>query len=94
VDGSLFVDGLRRLLDSEVAQFERYEDEADRFAARTLIPSSYDQRLRRLSLDQVEAFAKEVGVSPAVVVGRLQHDGRLPFSSGNALRRRLRFIDD
>jgi HTH-type transcriptional regulator / antitoxin HigA len=69
----------------------RLEHEADRFAARTLIPPQYDRRLSHLTLAEVPAFADRLGVAPAIVVGRLQHDGLLPFSHGNKLRRRFRF---
>lgn len=67
------------------------EEEADRFASRTLIPSRFERRLRQLSLEEVPAFARQLGVAPAIVVGRLQHDEVLPFYQGNDLRRRLVF---
>jgi HTH-type transcriptional regulator/antitoxin HigA len=50
----------------------RLEREADRFAARTLIPPQYDRRLRHLTLAEVPAFADRLGIAPAIVVGRLQ----------------------
>jgi HTH-type transcriptional regulator/antitoxin HigA len=71
----------------------RLEAEADRFASRTLIPVPHDRRLGSLTLDQIAAFAREIGISPAIVVGRLQHDELLPWSQGNHLRKRLKFAD-
>jgi HTH-type transcriptional regulator/antitoxin HigA len=70
----------------------RLEREADRFAARMLTPPQYERRLSQLTLGEVPAFAERLGIAPAIVVGRLQHDGLLPFSHGNKLRRRFRFV--
>jgi hypothetical protein len=32
-------------------------------------------------------------IAPAIVVGRMQHDGLLPYSRGNDLRGRLELAD-
>lgn len=69
------------------------EDEADRFAARTLIPAPHQRRLATLELDDVPAFSQRLGIGPAIVVGRMQHERLLPFSRGNEHRRRLEFVD-
>ncbi len=52
---------------------QRLEDEADRFASRTLIPADYESRLPRLQVADIPAFAAELGIAPAIIVGRLQH---------------------
>ena len=66
------------------------EQEADAFASQTLIPrSSYDAFLRRtptISASPVIAFADQLSVAPGIVVGRLQHDGKVPHSELNHLR--------
>jgi HTH-type transcriptional regulator / antitoxin HigA len=67
------------------------EDEANRFAARTMVPSRFDQRMRAVSVAEIPVLAKQIGVSPAVVVGRLQHDELLNYNEGNHLRRRYEF---
>jgi hypothetical protein len=57
-----------------------------------LIPEPAYQRFAqrlRFSKVAIRAFAAQVGISPGVVVGRLQRDGRLPFSHCNDLKRRL-----
>lgn len=72
----------------------RLEHEADRFAARTLIPPKYDRLLQRLALRDVPSFAEQLGIAPAIVVGRLQHEGLVPFNRGNELRRRLVFAEN
>jgi HTH-type transcriptional regulator/antitoxin HigA len=67
------------------------EAEADRFAAEVLIPH---RKLANLSVvrgtrEAVCAFADGLGVSPAIVVGRMQHEGWLPRSHLNGLKRRF-----
>lgn len=72
----------------------RLENEADRFASRTLIPTAFERRLRRVSLDEIDDLAQHIGVAPAIVVGRLQHDRLLPYHLGNHLRGRLEMTDE
>ncbi|XVQ84651.1 helix-turn-helix domain-containing protein [Microbispora siamensis] len=72
------------------------EREADRFAADTLIPPQYASRLAGLtSKDAVRAFAREIGIAPGIVVGRLQreHPRRWPYRNGNDLKRKLDLLD-
>jgi HTH-type transcriptional regulator/antitoxin HigA len=72
------------------------EREADRFAARTLIPESpYQQFARRdrFSKASIRRFASQVGIAPGIVVGRLQKDGRLPFSHCNDLKKHLNWAE-
>jgi HTH-type transcriptional regulator / antitoxin HigA len=68
------------------------EEEANAFAAQTLIPRRYDSRLVTLTTaaDIIE-FADEVGIAPGIVVGRLQKAGHLDWSQCNHLKKRLRF---
>jgi HTH-type transcriptional regulator/antitoxin HigA len=68
------------------------EEEADRFAARSLIPRRYERRLPELTLADIPQFAERLNIAPAIVVGRLQHDELIPYSRGNKFRRRLRFV--
>lgn len=71
------------------------EIEADQFAMNTLIPEEAAARLPTLRSDaDVKAFAQEMGVPPAIVVGRLQHDEVFAPNRGNGLRRRLEFASD
>jgi HTH-type transcriptional regulator / antitoxin HigA len=86
----LFVEATDRPTDPRE---QRLEKEADRFAARTLIPQPNDQRLANLNLSDVPDFAARLDIAPAIVVGRMQHEGLLPHSRGNAHRRRLTFAD-
>jgi len=66
------------------------EEEANAFARDRLIPpadyrrfiASWDGR----SLTPIEAFAGKIKIAPGIIVGRLQHDKRLPNSHGNGLK--------
>ena len=78
--------------ESEDPALRALEDEADRFASRTLIPTNFERALYALSISDIPEFAERVGVAPAIVVGRLQHEKRIRFSQGNQLRRRLKFV--
>jgi HTH-type transcriptional regulator/antitoxin HigA len=70
------------------------EQEANDYAARVLIPQEFETRLRSIStLGEVPAFAREVGVPPGIVVGRLQRLGKFPYSIGNDMCRRLVLVD-
>lgn len=68
------------------------EQEANNFAGNTLIPDAKLQKLIRqsfISKASVKRFASELGVAPGIVVGRLQHDKRLPYNHCNELKRRF-----
>jgi len=87
---AIFVEGLGPS-ENASADVQEAEREADQFASRTLIPPRFDNHLRELSTSQISSFAEVIGIAPAIVVGRLQHDQLLPFNQGNDLRRRLAF---
>jgi HTH-type transcriptional regulator / antitoxin HigA len=69
---------------------DQKEEEANAFARDRLIPpteyrrfiSSWDGR----TLAQIKGFAEKIKIAPGIVVGRLQHDKRLPNSYGNRLK--------
>jgi len=70
------------------------EAEADRFACDHLIPPTrYAPFVARgsFSAEAIRAFARSTGVAPGIVVGRLQHDDKIPHSHHQNLRRRLRW---
>lgn len=61
------------------------EVEADRFAASFLIDptelAAFIGRVHPLySRTKIVGFAKRIGVHPGIVVGQLQHQGRIPYS--------------
>ena len=69
------------------------EVQADRFATNFLIPNSSWRRFISTGnfqkATEVKKFAALLEISPAVVVGRLQHEKLLPYSHLNRLRRRF-----
>ncbi|MDE2104699.1 MAG: HigA family addiction module antidote protein [Patescibacteria group bacterium] len=68
------------------------EREANEFARKSLIPDAQFERLVALDFTQTEVvrrFAREIGIAPGVVVGRLQHDQLIAFSELNSLKIRL-----
>lgn len=67
------------------------ELEADRVAADLLIPPKvYTELVSNppYSKIKIRQFATDIGIAPGIVVGRLQHDGHLPHSHCNDLKRR------
>jgi HTH-type transcriptional regulator / antitoxin HigA len=62
----------------------KQERDADRLAAEWVLPKPILIG-RRVSRSEVEKFAAQVGVHPAMVVGRLHHDGIVPWTHLNGL---------
>ena len=66
------------------------EDEADIFAQDILIPpvllKQFLVPVHKPTLQQIEKFAKSIGIAPGIVVGRLQHDKVISMSFGNELK--------
>jgi HTH-type transcriptional regulator/antitoxin HigA len=93
--GHILLHGKREAhLDEEDRERTEKEEQANRFAADTLIPpEALRGYLRRrggpFSIAEVEQFATEIGVAPGIVVGRLQHDRLLPLTHHNRLKRPL-----
>lgn len=82
----IFIDG------EDTGMDEKKEDEANRFAADFLIPrKDYLQFIKtgQFSKILIQRFAEEIKIAPGIVVGRLQHDGLLPMSHCNDLKRRF-----
>ena len=71
---------------------DSWEAEANRFASDFLIPPSAYRRLidmRPWNENQLMRFSQDIGIAPGIVVGRLQHDGRLAHSHFNSLKQRF-----
>jgi len=71
------------------------ETEANDFAARTLIPAENEAEMLELpaSSKAVIRFATRIGIAPGIVVGQLQHRGRLRPDHLNGLKRRFEWDD-
>lgn len=73
------------------------EQEANRFAQDFLIPPDrYHAFMEagQLGEPSLTEFAKQLGIAAGIVVGRLQHDGAIPYSAANSLKRRLELRGD
>lgn len=63
------------------------ETEADTWASEFLIPTKHAKALSELRNKQaVKAFAEHLGIHPAIVVGRLQHEGIIPMKWMNGFK--------
>jgi HTH-type transcriptional regulator/antitoxin HigA len=72
----------------------KYEEEADRFAADTLIPPAELAKIPlhnpdELTSELIQNFAESIGIHPGVLIGRLQHDNVLEHWQGNKLKQKL-----
>ena len=85
----LFVDVANRIDGAD-------EDAADSFAGNWLISPADAARLAAVpkTIDGVQAFAKQIGVAPGIVVGRMQKDGLLPWTHLNGLKVRYRWVHE
>ena len=75
---------------------EAQESQANKFAADFLIPPDrYVEFVEAGSKScvAIQTFAKDLGIAPGIVVGRLQHDGVIPYSSCNGLKARFRWVE-
>jgi HTH-type transcriptional regulator / antitoxin HigA len=71
------------------------EEEADEFAESFLIPRHYDQQLRSLTVSGIVGFARELGIAPGIVVGRMQKEKLIGWNSqANALKRGVDFASE
>lgn len=102
---SFFHEAAHLLLHSKKETFIKFVDapkeanemeaEANRFAESILIPRQFAPQLDALHTDSdVEAFARQIGIAPGIVVGRLQSDGHWGWNRGHALKRTLVLSED
>src|SRR6185437_11374649 len=77
-------------------EFEGYkpdkqkEGEANAFAAKYLLPESFQDELPFKIIDEdVVIIAKKYKTHPGIVVGRLQHNGLVKYSFGNNFKAKI-----
>lgn len=70
------------------------EQEANAFAEHTLIPPEWRDNMLALRTDsrEVMRFARKLGIAPGIVVGQLQHYGRVKRNHLNGLKRRFTWV--
>ncbi len=74
---------------------DQAEQQADQWAASFLVPPAQYHRFTAagdFSKKSIVAFAEELGIAPGIVVGRLQHDKRIPYKLFNQLKKRLVWV--
>jgi HTH-type transcriptional regulator/antitoxin HigA len=96
--GHILLHGRREVfLEGDVSQAAFEESEANTFAREWLIPEKRYRVFRRLgarSCAAVSRFAYELGIAPGIVVGCMQHDGLLPRTWCNDLKKPVDFDQD
>ena len=89
----IFLDG------DKMVSKEGLEEKANQFAADFLIRQDDLKRFvaghagKRVSKVSVSRFAESLGIAPGILVGRLQHEGYLPYSYCNVLKRKFRWVN-
>jgi plasmid maintenance system antidote protein VapI len=93
--GHILLHGRHLFLEDLEPPSSAAEREANEFAERILIPDEFRDALMRLPADarQIIRFARRIGISPGLVVGQLQHRGRIPHRYFNDLKRRFQWED-
>ena len=87
--GHVLLHGRQNYLDFGPGDETEEEREASAFARDLLIPREHISQLRNLrSKVSIRRFASSIGVSPGIVVGRLQHDKLMPHSHCNELKKK------
>jgi HTH-type transcriptional regulator / antitoxin HigA len=90
--GHVVLHGKRDVFLEDDIQNDEKEAEANAFASSNLIPDSEWRGFlasRPFSKSRVAIFAGRIGIPAGIVVGRLQHEKKIPPSHLNALKRRL-----
>ncbi len=95
--GHLLLHGSRkRFVDGLDGATEREEEEANQFAESVLVPPQLQASLLQLRSSDprgVIKFAHRIGISPGIVVGQLQHHGKVGRDRLNSLKRRYQWRD-
>lgn len=87
--GHILLHGTKAVI-LEGSERTQKEEEADEFARNCLIaPKQWDIFVHRREFDyqSIRDFAKAAGIASGIIVGRLQHEGRLEQYQGNELRK-------
>jgi len=72
----------QKFIDLNTKEKDKLDQEADRFSSEILIPTDkLNVYLKRSNITNtsIRMFARELGIAPGIVVGRLQHEGLISF---------------
>ena len=96
--GHILLHGKRDIFLEGDAETNVKEEQANRFSSDWLIPSSEYKSFRPrgdyFSKNEIIEFSQSIGIAPGIIVGRLQHDGRMPMKNCNDLKRKLVWVSD
>ncbi|WP_024547175.1 ImmA/IrrE family metallo-endopeptidase [Picosynechococcus sp. NKBG15041c] len=73
------------------------ETEADNFAEELLIPKKIWNEIADIfpySAEIIETYAEELDISPGIIVGRLQKEGKLPWTHLNKLKKSCKWVEN
>lgn len=87
--GHLLLHGASTFVDADLDGTDEYEREANDFASDIIVPMEDKEEFRQLRLirDEILRFSVRVGVAPGLIVGQMQHQGRLNQDKLNYLKR-------
>lgn len=94
--GHLLLHGHRRLiLEGLGSNAEIEEQQANAFADALIVPTEHRRSFSQLRANarQIIRFARNIGVSPGLLVGQLQHRGVLRPNQLNGMKRRFTWTD-
>lgn len=91
--GHLLLHGKKMVFLEAKGLDDEHEQQADKFASDLLIPSVHAKKLSTLTKTYavIKQFALEVGVAPAIVVGRMQKEGYLRWDLLNKCKVRYKW---
>ena len=86
----------RVFLDGTNGEEDDVETEANQWASDFLVPKAawgHFARIGDYSEGNIRMFAENQGIAPGILVGRLQHEGRLPWNKLNGLKVKLQWAN-
>ena len=84
-------------LDGTNGEVDDVETQANQWASDFLVPKAawgHFTRIGDYSEGNIRMFAEDQGIAPGILVGRLQHEERLPWSKLNGLKVKLQSADE
>jgi HTH-type transcriptional regulator / antitoxin HigA len=95
--GHILLGGKKKIFLDEMNSWnDPEEDLANDFASTILMPGEdYQEFLDKgeFTITAVRRFADKQGIAPGIIVGRLQHEGIIPWNALNGLTRRFELIE-